>query len=212
MQAPTILNHPVEFKTFAQPIKSQPVYRGVSSPTIPATNQTGIEALLIGSITDIQNVKSYTFKEGTLAFELKPGIVFARFGGTINDESSKPAIATTDAILNQLAITIFETITQDGEIKTIGLLNGNRNLNPRLIYADGLGFYRMHYDDASSADKAIDFGAIDDFAFDPHSFTQTRDGSQLSIRLKKEYIDNPAVIYAIHRVFGATCGLTLSLV
>lgn len=203
MQVPTSSLVPPEFKGFTYPAVTSRSFRGFET-----TDSQG-QATWIGEPVDIKNVKHYSLKEGKLTFKLNEGLVFVRDQeGKLLREKCRDLLYTTDAVLNQLGITIFEKMTRDDGIETIGLLNGQKGTQPPLFYSSNpwSSWYRNHFDDQST--KEINFSSIKAFAFDRTTFKQTEDGSEFSLELEKKYENDPAVIYAVHKIFGETYKLT----
>lgn len=165
----------------------------------------------VGGTNDISKVKDYHYDEssGKLTVELKNQFRIHRQGslrigeiyrkGGLLIEESMPALHALDAILTQLAITIFKA--PNGE--TLCLLKGNSS--PRICIVDHLEWGADCYD--SDNQRKIDFNAINDFAFDINTYSIELDGSRFSIILKNKYKDNASVQYAIHNVLGEACGI-----
>lgn len=201
---------PAEFKGFTCPkvnLKTTSIYKGFAT-----TDGEGRE-LWVGESKDIEkNVKCYSLKNGTLTFQLKEGVVFVRgHDGKWLKNESRDVVYTTDAVLNQLGIAVFEKMKQDGGLETIILLNGRKGTTPPLVYARNptYNWYRSHYDDGST--EEINFTEINASAFDRKTFKQNEDGSRFSISLNETYKDDASVEYAIHRIFGETHKLTMTI-
>lgn len=206
MQAsPSSLTAPSQFKGFTFP---EIRMRGFTT-----TDSSG-STLYVGEATDIaKNVQYYSLKEGKLTLRLKDGIVFVRKPDTTLDmeTTTKDVLYATDAVLNQLGITIFEKMSGEAGTKTVGLLNGQKGTLPHIVYSSNPDYrwYRNSFDDQEQ--RRINFRLIDAFAFDRSTFTQKEDGSEFSISLNKQYNNDESVIYAIHKIFGEKCGLTEKL-
>lgn len=199
------LTEPSQFKGFRFP---EIRMRGFT------TSDNSGNPLYVGEATDIaKHVQYYSIKEGKLTLRLKDGIVFVRKSDTKLDmeTTTKDVLYATDAVLNQLGITIFEKMADEAKTQTIGLLNGQRGTLPNIVYSSNPGYrwYRNSFDDEEQ--RPINFRAIDDYAFDRSTFKQKEDGSEFSISLKEQYNNDASVIYAIHRIFGEKCGLTEQL-
>lgn len=163
-------------------------------------------------------VQSYFFNKdrGELVVNLKLANAFTPLKSDLNankkdEKVCQSVIRSIAAVLNQLAITIFEVPTKESlEKKLIGLLNGSRDID---LMADSVThqvWNRKFYDGRQQ--KRIDFYAINDFVFniEKNQITlQDINRNRFVIYLKREYQDNPYVSFAIHDVLSKNCGIPL---
>lgn len=181
-------------------------------------NPNGSETF-VGEHSDISKyVHCYFFdnESGKLTVQLKENCILSyvdRERRRINEsaEGSRSVIFAIDAVLNQLAITVFK-MPMDlncSDHKTIGLLKGQQGYNDNLKTVPGFIWSRLHYDDKKL--KKIAFEAIDDFAFDKNSYSLELDGNRFSLTLKDDYRNHPGVLYALDDVLGRKCSLTRKL-
>jgi hypothetical protein len=186
-------------------------YRGFSgtSESTYLTEQEDLEIIR-------ECVQNYFFNKesGELIVNLKLNHVFTYLDIDANKKGEKicqSVIRSSAAILNQLAIAIFEIPTKEcAEKKLIGLLNGSQNIELTTDSVVHHVWNRKFYDDQQQ--RRIDFYAIDDFVFNTETNPlnlQDIHKNRFSIHLKGEYQDNPYVLYAIHDVLSKSCGIPL---
>lgn len=192
-----------------------------SSSDIFAGTTRGIQKInpdhsitMIGQLEDITKyVQDYLFNEenGELTVRLKSSArLFYNQDKSLDVNASKPAMDAIDAVLNQLAIKHFRGIDENGNPGPLtGLLFGKRMTNAlalRHLPVKNRIWYREHYDDDSK--RKIDFDAITHFAFDRQTYRIDEKGAHFSVTLKKEYKNDPIVLYALHRTLFELCGIT----
>ena len=126
--SPTSLTQPQQFKQFTFP--------GIEFRGFTNTTQSS-NLPFIGETSDItQNVQNYSLNDGKLTVRLKDGVLLVRKSNGDHDIEASKALHATEAVLNQLGITIFEKFLAEynQQTETIGLLCGNKFTRPPITY------------------------------------------------------------------------------